>query len=112
MPVAQVDVTGDSLRTPTYAYLGAELGRLRTVTAFITSPGSPQPSNRVEIGIADLGDLPHSRITVLASGYLQQNSVVRWSGNIPLEKTWRVYLKLQSSDSATARLAIISSKEF
>lgn len=110
MPVAQIDLTGDSLRTRVEAFLGAETGVLRSACSFLTSFTSPQPTNRVEIGICDAGPLPNSRVAVLASGYLQQNSSVAWTGEIPLEKSFRIYIILQSSDSATVRLAITTSK--
>lgn len=111
MPVAQIDITGDSVRTRVEAFLGAEIGTLRTAAAFLTSTASPQPTNRVEIGICDAGPLPNSRVSILSSGYLQQNSSVTWTGEIPLEKSWRIYIILQSSDSATVRLAITTSKD-
>lgn len=111
MPVAQTDLLGDAIRTPVNAFLGAELGRLRTVTAFLTSVASPQPSNRVEIGVCTSGPLPTSRVCVLATGYVQQNTAVHWSGDLPLEKTWRVYITLQSSDNASVRLAIVTSRD-
>lgn len=111
MPVAQIDLTGDNIRTRVEAFLGAELGVLVSVCAFITSTTSPQPTNRVEIGVCDAGPLPTSRIAILAAGYLQQNSSVAWTGAYPLDKSLRVYIMLQSSDSATIRLAITTSKD-
>jgi len=108
MRSGQIDVTGDNLRTRTDATLGAEHGTLQGISAYITSAGSTQLSSFVEVGLKAPGDLPHSRLVVLASGYISQNSSITWTGAVGLGPTWELYISLWSSDSATARVSSIT----
>ena len=106
MPVAQLDISGDDVRTRVYGYLGAERGTLQSACAFLSDISSPGLSNWVEIGICSDKAMPDSRLAVLAGGYVQQNAPISWTGNIRLDKTWRVYIALQSSLNSRVRLAI------
>ena len=108
MRCGQIDVTGDAVRTRTDGVLGAEHGTLQAVSAFISSAGSNQLTNWVEVGLKAPGDLPHSRIVSLAAGYISQNSSLTWTGAIGLAPTWELYISLWSSDSATVRLSAIT----
>ena len=108
MRCGQIDVTGDNVRTRIDGTLGAEHGTLQGISAFITSAGSLQLSNWVEVGLKAPGDLPHSRILVLAAGYISQNSALTWTGAVSLAPTWELYLSIRSSDSATARVSSVT----
>ena len=111
MPVAQIDITGDAVRTRVFGYLGAEKGALQSACAFLSDTSGAQLANWVEIGICTEHPMPGSRVTVLAGGYVQQNAPISWTGNIQLEKTWQVYIALQSSTSSQVRLAITTHKD-
>lgn len=69
-----------------------------------------QLANWVEIGICSEKAMPDSRIAVLTGGYVQQNAPIAWTGNIQLEKTWQIYIALQSSTDSRVRLAITTDR--
>lgn len=110
MPVAQIDILGDDVRTRVYGYLGAEKGTLQSACAFLSDLSGAQLANWVEIGICSEKAMPDSRIAVLTGGYVQQNAPIAWTGNIQLEKTWQIYIALQSSTDSRVRLAITTDR--
>lgn len=108
MPDTTVIVTGVGGGTEVIGRALIESGRLQGLAGHMAGLDTAPNLIWAEVGIEHGGVAGRTRVAILAQGYVSTNQTLTWDGDVQMEATSEVYLRIWSLLTTPVHLGILS----
>jgi len=110
LPSSTLTILGNGLNTEVSGRILIESGRLQGLCVH-SGENTPAPNTTwAEVGIELGGQALTNRITILAAGWVAGRQVLGWDGNLELDPTMQIYLRIWSVETTAFSLGVLSTR--
>lgn len=108
MPSTKLILIGDGLGNEAIGRTLIESGRLQGLAVHTAGIATLPNLIWAEVGIEHGGIAGRNRVTILTQGYVSTNQTLTWHGNVQMEPTSEVYLRIWPLLTTPVHLGILS----
>lgn len=110
MPSTTLTIDGNGLNTEVSGRILIESGHLIGLCVH-SGVNTPAPNTTwAEVGIELGGQALSNRVTILAAGWVAGRQVLGWDGDIALDPTMQIYLRIWSAETTAFALGVLSTR--